>query len=46
MENLEELLIKGDKRAIARTITYAENYEDKAKEIIKSFMKGLVMLIL
>ncbi|EIV99842.1 methylmalonyl Co-A mutase-associated GTPase MeaB [Thermoanaerobacter siderophilus] len=35
MENLEELLIKGDKRAIARTITYAENYEDKAKEIIK-----------
>ncbi|KHO61914.1 GTPase [Thermoanaerobacter sp. YS13] len=35
MRDIEELLLKGDKRAIARAITYAENYEDKAKEIIK-----------
>lgn len=35
MRDVEELLLKGDKRAIARAITYAENYEDKAKEIIK-----------
>ncbi|HHW58463.1 MAG TPA: methylmalonyl Co-A mutase-associated GTPase MeaB [Clostridia bacterium] len=39
MNNLEELLVRGDKRAIARAITYAENYEEKAKEIIKKLYK-------
>lgn len=39
MTSLEELLLKGDKRAIARAITYAEDYEDKAKEIIKKLYK-------
>ncbi|MGB9678926.1 MAG: methylmalonyl Co-A mutase-associated GTPase MeaB [Thermoanaerobacteraceae bacterium] len=37
--DLEKELLLGDKRAIARAITYAENYPDKAINLIKKLYK-------
>lgn len=37
--DIENLLLKGDKRAIARAITYAENYEEKAVNLIRKLYK-------
>jgi LAO/AO transport system kinase len=39
MMELEKLLINRDKRAIARAITYAEDDEEKAREIIRKLYK-------
>ncbi|MGB9781049.1 MAG: methylmalonyl Co-A mutase-associated GTPase MeaB [Caldanaerobacter sp.] len=39
MMELEKLLLNRDKRAIARAITYAEDDEEKAREIIKKLYK-------
>lgn len=37
--DIENLLLKGDKRAIARAITYAESYEEKAVNLIRKLYK-------
>ncbi|MGI1691107.1 methylmalonyl Co-A mutase-associated GTPase MeaB [Thermoanaerobacter uzonensis] len=39
MMELEKLLLNRDKRAIARAITYAEDDEEKAREIIRKLYK-------